>query len=176
MKGNCITMNNEEKNTYVKEQITQTLIAMLEKKNINDISIKELCDKAMIGRASFYRNYSSKEDVIAKYNQKLIINWGKDLEKNTDANIFNFFEHMFKHFVDNKKFYLLLHKQGLSLILLDTIKKKMGLTPSLPNNEAFRLAWLAYAIYGIIEEWIAHGMIETPTQMNKIIIKSLNLN
>ena len=65
--GNCIIMNNEEKNTYVKQQITRTLIQLLEEKDISDISIKELCDTAMIGRASFYRNYSSKDNVIATY-------------------------------------------------------------------------------------------------------------
>ena len=58
-------MNNEEKNTYVKQQITRTLIQLLEEKDISDISIKELCDTAMIGRASFYRNYSSKDNVMS---------------------------------------------------------------------------------------------------------------
>ena len=33
-------MNNEEKNTYVKRQITKTLLKLLEEKSINDISIK----------------------------------------------------------------------------------------------------------------------------------------
>ena len=46
-------MNNEEKNTYVKQQITRTLIQLLEEKDISDISIKELCDTAMILFESF---------------------------------------------------------------------------------------------------------------------------
>ena len=115
-------MNNEEKNTYVRQQITRTLIQLLEEKDISDISIKELCDTAMIGRASFYRNYSSKDNVIATYAHELISNWGEALEKNPEANILNFFEHLFNHFAENRTFYLSLHKQGLSSILLDTIK------------------------------------------------------
>ena len=169
-------MNNEEKNTYVKQQITRTLIQLLEEKDINDISIKELCDTAMIGRASFYRNYSSKDNVISTYVHELISNWGEALEKNPEANIQNFFEHLFNHFAENKTFYLSLHKQGLSSILLDTIKKKMELTASLPNNDAYGRAWLAYGIYGLIEEWIGRGMVESPSEMNTIIIKSVNPN
>ena len=46
-------MNNEEKNTYVRQQITRTLIQLLEEKDISDISIKELWDTALIGRDSF---------------------------------------------------------------------------------------------------------------------------
>lgn len=172
---NCI-MNNEEKNTYVRQQITHTLIQLLEKKNVNDISIKELCDTAMIGRASFYRNYSSKENVIATYAHTLIHNWADTLEKDPEANILNFFEHLFEHFVENKTFYLSLHKQGLSSILLDTIKRKMELTESLPNEDAYGRAWLAYGVYGLIEEWISRGMIESPSEMNEIIIKSAKLD
>ena len=165
-------MNNEEKNTYVRQQITQTLTHLLEKKNINDISIKELCDSAMIGRASFYRNYISKENVIELYVQELITSWGKSYEQDPQANIMNFFEHLFHHFAENKAFYLTLHRQGLSSILLDTIKKTMDLTPQLPNNVAYGRAWLAYAVYGLIEEWIGRGMIESPAEMNTIIINS----
>lgn len=169
-------MNNEEKNTYVKRQITKTLLKLLEEKSINDISIKELCDKAMIGRASFYRNYNTKEDVVAAYTHDLIISWGQALENNPSANILNFFEHLFNHFTENSSFYLMLHKQGLSLILLEVIKKKMELTSSLEISEAYRRSWLAYGIFGLIEEWIAKGMVESPSEMNTIILNNLNLN
>ena len=83
-----------------------------------------------------------------------------------------FFEHLFHHFTENKAFYLTLHRQGLSSILLDTIKKTMDLTPQLPNNVAYGRAWLSYAVYGLIEEWIGRGMIESPAEMNTIIINS----
>ena len=165
-------MNNEEKNTYVRQQLTNTLIKLLKVKDINDISIKELCDDAMVGRASFYRNYSSKEDVLAAYATALIVEWGKLIEKNPEINILNFFEHLFIHFSQNKTFYLCLHKQGLSLILLDAIKKKMELTENIPNKDAYGRAWLAYGVYGLIEEWIERGMTETPSEMNEIILKS----
>ena len=42
-------MNNEQKNTYVKEQITKALLLLLETKNIDDISISELTNAAEIG-------------------------------------------------------------------------------------------------------------------------------
>ena len=65
-------MNNTEKNTYVKQQITNAFLQMLEKHNIKDVSVSDLCDKAGVGRASFYRYYESKEDVIRQYSDYLI--------------------------------------------------------------------------------------------------------
>ena len=53
-------MNNAEKNTYVKEHITASLIDYLKGGKIDDISIPELCDRAGDGRASFYRTYDPK--------------------------------------------------------------------------------------------------------------------
>ena len=40
-------------------------------KAIEDISISELCDNAGIGRASFYRNFDSKEDILRAYINQL---------------------------------------------------------------------------------------------------------
>lgn len=64
----------------------------------------------------------------------------------------------------------------MSSILLDTIKKKMELTADLPNSDAYGRAWLAYGIYGLIEEWIDRGMVESPNEMNMIILKSVSPN
>ena len=69
----------------------------------------------------------------------------------------------------------LVKASGLTFTL-DTIKKKMELTASLPNSDAYGRAWLAYGIYGLIEEWIGRGMVESPSEMNMIIIKSVTPN
>ena len=70
-------MNNEEKNTYVKQQITRTLIQLLEEKDISDISIKELCDTAMIGRASFGNpcRLCKVEIAFYKFHYMCFIDW-----------------------------------------------------------------------------------------------------
>ena len=56
-------MNNQDKNTYVKRQITNTLLELLKEKELSDINIGEITDKAEVSRNSFYRNYADKEDI-----------------------------------------------------------------------------------------------------------------
>lgn len=63
------SINND---SYVANKITETLLDLLKKYDLNKISISALCDKAGVGRASFYRNFNSKEDVLKKYDQRLI--------------------------------------------------------------------------------------------------------
>ena len=70
-KKNVSPMSNEGRNIYVIEHMTESLLTLLENKAIEDISISELCDNAGIGRASFYRNFNSKEDILRAHIDKL---------------------------------------------------------------------------------------------------------
>lgn len=60
-------MNNQDKNTYVKQKITETLLELLKNRELSDINIGELTAIAGVSRNSFYRNYANKEDIIRSY-------------------------------------------------------------------------------------------------------------
>ena len=76
-------MSNVGRNLYVKEHITESLLRLLEQKEISDISISELCDDAGIGRASFYRNFDSKEDILRAHINQLFDGWKSEWGKNS---------------------------------------------------------------------------------------------
>ena len=42
----CTIMNNQAKNTYVKKQITNTLLELLNDRELSDINIGEITEKA----------------------------------------------------------------------------------------------------------------------------------
>ena len=54
----------KEANLRVKRSITSALLHLLEKKSISEISVSEIIREAGVARASFYRNYATKESVI----------------------------------------------------------------------------------------------------------------
>ena len=64
-------MSNEGRNLYVVRHITDALLKLMQTNRLSDISISQICDEAGVGRASFYRNFQSKEDVI--YTQKNLL-------------------------------------------------------------------------------------------------------
>ena len=51
-------------NQHVKRCITDALFSLMREKNLSDIRITELIARAGVARASFYRNYRAKEDVL----------------------------------------------------------------------------------------------------------------
>ena len=83
-------MNNQDKNTYVKQQITTTLLELLKEKELSDINIGEITKKAQVSRNSFYRNYADKEDIIKKYLYQLLSEWDNEWKQKTLTRMQNY--------------------------------------------------------------------------------------
>lgn len=161
-----MNMNNEQKNTYVKKQITATLIDLLKKKSLSEISISELTDKAGIGRVSFYRNYQSKEDILKEESNRLIKEWGKLYESNPESAPETLFPSLFDFYRDHREFYTTLYNAGMSSIMMETIVGTIQITPDMKNLEAYIKSFWAYGIYGWLLEWIKRGMPESGKELS----------
>jgi len=167
-------MNPQEKNTYVKKQITKALINLMSQKKITDISISEICDKAAVGRSSFYRNYYSKEEVIEKYTESLILSWAESVDMDPNASIYNFFARLFEHFQTNSSFYKILYDQKMSPMILGAIRKRLNITTDTESSTLYLKVFTAYGIFGWIDVWFSNGMKESPEELNTIILNNLN--
>ena len=161
-------MNNVQKNSYVKKQITATLIDLLKKKSLSEISISELTDKAGIGRVSFYRNYQGKEDILKEESNRLIREWGKLYESNPESAPETLFPSLFDFYRDHKDFYTTLYNAGLSSIMMETIIGTIQITPDMKNLEAYMKSFWAYGIYGWLLEWIKRGMPESGKELSAL--------
>lgn len=161
-------MSNEGRNIYVIEHITESLLTLLEDKAIEDISISELCDNAGIGRASFYRNFNSKDDILKAYINKLFHGWKSDWEKNNSIPLSSAIGIIFEHFEQHRAFYHLLSERHLIYLLKDVILDTMELKPDLPKGEAYAKAFAAYSLYGWIEVWFQRGMQEPAEEMRQL--------
>ena len=141
-------MSNKGRNIYVTEHITESLLALLEDKAIEDISIIELCDNAGIGRASD--------------------GWKNDWKKNSSNSLSSAIGMVFGHFEQHRAFYHLLNERHLVYLLKDLILDAMELKPDLPKAEAYAKAFAAYSFYGWIEIWFQRGMQESAEEMKQL--------
>lgn len=156
------------KEHYVENHLSQTLIQLLQEKDLHSLTVKEVCLKAQIGRASFYRYYSSLEDVLFQQSRRLMQEWGRAFEAKPQSTPDTIFQSLFQHFQEHKEFYSILYRYQLTQVIVDTIKDKIELTADLPNDVAYGKSFFAYAIFGWINEWISRGMSENPTQINQL--------
>ena len=163
-----MNLNNEQKNTYVKKQITAALLSLLKEKPLSDISISELTAKAGIGRVSFYRNYQSKEDILREESDRLIKKWGALYESNPESAPETLFPSLFDFYRDHREFYTTLYHAGMSTIMMDTIIRTIQITPKMQNLEAYMKSFWAYGIYGWMLEWMKRGMQESGNELSAL--------
>lgn len=163
--GKCI-MAEEIKLSYVQTRISNALLELLESYLFEEISITQIIQYANVSRASFYRNYKDKEDVIKQYMTYLIKRWGKEFEERGKPDLI---DSLLRHYYSEQYFYKLLYKCGLSHYMLDTIKEACKISQEKENISAYFKAWFAGGLYCWIVEWIKRGMIETPETMRQLL-------
>lgn len=154
--------NPRTTNEVVKESITLALLELMKTKRISEITVKEITKRAGVGRVSFYRNYSSKEDVIVRYMDELTIEWGKAFEQEENPNII---KSLFTYFYANKDLLNLLYTSGLEHLILQSLRNICGPKPEQDNFHAYWQAIISGAIYSWCIEWIHRGMTETPEEI-----------
>lgn len=161
-------MNNQEKNTYVRSRILAALLKIMQEQPFADISISALVSTAQVGRASFYRNFTDKEDVLRQENDRLTAQWKQsyDAVEHTAPN--ELLISLLDFYKEHSSFYLALYQAGLSDIVLQTLLKQSEITPEMPNAIAYLKSSIAYMLYGWIVEWMKRGMQESGTELAKM--------
>lgn len=162
-------MDNAEKNTYTKKQLTEALLRLLEERELRGISVQDLADAAGVHRVSFYRNYREKEDILRDYMNTTYRDWEAAhppvLPPVPDEGVFR----LFSYLNDYKEFYGLMYRRGLLALLKEVMRTNVGPRPEFSNHLAYVTAFLANGIYGWVEEWVARGMQESAQEMAELL-------
>ncbi len=169
-------MSNQGRNAYVLRHLTDSLLKLLQDKPMAEISISELCDAACVGRASFYRNYESKEAILKAYIGEI---FHADLmpgSESTEAPLDESILRIFSHYEKYHKFYSLLNERGLIYLLKDVIIELCGLQPEDSAIEAYAKAFAAYSLYGWTEVWFQRGMKESAAEVANLFKQQSPLN
>lgn len=169
---NVTALSNEMRNSYVLNQITEAMVELLKEKEMSNISISELCDKAQIGRTSFYRNFESKEEIIEFIIERKIDEWDSSRDKESEEGISQFFGQLTGHLKVNEELYLLLEKRELLHLLLNVLLKKTGPTNEDSNVWAYTKAFITYGTFGWLQTWISRGMQESAEEMTQMLLSS----
>lgn len=63
--------------------LMDALAALMEEKKFEEITVVEICRRADLSRRTFYRNYSSKEDLFRSCCERLCREYVRYLERDT---------------------------------------------------------------------------------------------
>ncbi len=141
---------------YAKDYILTALILLSKEKSLYEISVSELCSKAGVSRMSFYRNYSSIDDVIDKKLNELFEGYMAS-ERNLNnldswtvkkAHIEHYFDYLYEH----RDFIDMLISYGIDTVFL-TKQTEYMINVYKDQRDLFSMTAFAGSIYNLYRLW-----------------------
>ena len=150
---------------YVDKYITDALFSLMKKKDYNNISITEICEKAGTGRMSFYRNFESKENIIKKWITTTTDNFlqNSDISYKNDSTK-DYFIKLFTHLDKYKNETFLIYKAGLFNLLKNEFDDKL-IKLHQKEYENYKSYFIAGGIFNVYYFWLINGSKESPQEL-----------
>ncbi len=157
--------SNQNRNTWVKKRLTEAFLQLLEEKDLEEISISELCSRAEVGRTSFYRNYEDKKDILREYLGRLSDSLFRNPEAKLSGSLADLIDVLFTHLEKNRDFYGLLYRRHQTDLIKEELLKECGYNPEQEIHAAYASSFTGFFIYGWIETWLRRGMKDSKEQI-----------
>ncbi len=170
------------KKTKSKELIQIAFYDLLQEKDYDTISIKEICEKAGVSRMSFYRYYSIKEDIfIVIFDES----FDRFFHAVSHSHVTSFREMSITFFEGLKKSQReieLLKKAEKEIILLPQFEQytsylasKLNLTLLKDGPNPYSIPFFAGALFNVFIRWSNRNYKESPEEMTNIMLNLTNL-
>ena len=167
---NALRLSNEESNRLTRECIESALVLLMKNTDFHAISITDIIRKAGVSRSAYYRNYTSKEDILTNVFHRAAETIVDALsEPMTQQNMFNCYRVLFAKVHERKKLFEIIEKAGMVYQFQSAVNEKyLSFLSCQPIEQHYRvLSWIG-SVFNIIFGWASRNYEETPEQMAEI--------
>lgn len=177
----------KQRTLLTKSIIKESLLEILKDKKIHEISIREICKKANINRATFYNYYASPKDAFIEIENGFVdavVNELKVDAKNSDV----MFEYMNKALIflkENKEVTKVIINNVVSedfpkrLLTFPNINNAINLTSEVaiaPHLKKYYSTYLITANFALVKLWINEGCVIDTKEISALMISLGNRN
>lgn len=161
--------NNKRKKSSI-EKIEKVFIQLIQKKNIEEISVSMICELADLNRSTFYSNYIDIYDLAEKVMKNMEIEFGQFQLSNNAKQDSNGYLNMFRYIKDNQIFFKTYFKLESYSKSLPT-QYNIELAEKYYDNKYidYHIEFFRAGLNAIIKKWLDGGCKETPEEINEII-------
>lgn len=172
-----MNVNNNRRRRESIARIESVFIELLQKKEIEDITVSEICKAADINRSTFYANFVDIYDLAEKIIDRLmneflnlysdeaaeVISGSEEINRKMD------FTKLFCHIKENQllyKTYFKLGKMNIEITSFDIDVAEMFFDLKYID---YHMEFFKNGLNAIIKKWLDGGCKETPEEMQMII-------
>lgn len=165
---------------------------LMQKEDLQDISVQKITDTAHITRGTFYLHYKDKQDFVSRVMQEIIDELFDNVminrpieEEGKSVSVFSL-NKCFTYVENNSDIFTILldrsHDNNFYQLIYQRLSKEIIQYAKTMNDELddldvpvqIQVEFLASALLGLISQWLTSGMIYTARYMTQSLEKMIN--
>lgn len=163
--------NNKRKKESMKK-IELVFVELLQKHDIKDVSVTDICKLAQINRSTFYANYLDIYDLMNKLKENMISEFNElyKEEVETGYNSSNYLK-LFYHIKENQIFYRTYFKLQLDNIDIKLLPYDTDYAKEYYNDKhiGYHIDFFKAGLTAIIKKWLDNNCDISPEELFEIL-------
>ncbi|EJE97558.1 TetR/AcrR family transcriptional regulator [Liquorilactobacillus mali] len=167
-----------------KTAILRAIEKLLQNKDFEKISIKDICEEAQVSRSAFYLHYTDKYDLAKQCQLELIETANMLIKERVIVKRKDLMLTMLNLLLGKERVMALLissHgsseiQENIRQVMRENMRKNILPLTDLkfegPTEERYFLSFFSNALFGIIQEWINSGQKESPEEIVALVDKN----
>lgn len=164
---------NNKRRRESQEKIIKIFINLIQTKEINEITVSEICKLAKINRSTFYANYIDIYDLADKVKDVIIEDMYTAYKEERVQSVHSYdFLKLFKHIKDNQLFYKTYFKLNLNLDPREVNNNVDNDSLAFYNDSKYldyHIEFFKAGLNAIIKKWLDNNCEESPEEINEIL-------
>ena len=153
-------------NQQVKDRLLDALLELAQEKDLSQVKVTELVARSGVARASFYRNFTSVEDIVDYGIQRMARLYHEGMPADAAPRSREAVLYQFRFYREHAPIVLAFHRAHAATTLLDVLTEcKIAEAGDMPARKRYELYYFAGAFYNMLVCWLESGMQETPEAM-----------
>lgn len=176
IKKENLRKSNQESKALTREYIKTALLLLMKEVPFEKITVTSIIERAGVSRAGFYRNFTSKQEVLADFyvslHQKITPFFMADTYMENPKPEYM---KLFTYVKENEEMIQLIQQVLLAnyYYIDESPHIKQFYNPQNPEDYYYYTA-VVYSRKALLLEWVKNGMKETPEEMADILVKLLH--
>ena len=158
-------MKKEESTKFLKLCLADALLKMMETQSYDSINVNAVCERAGVGRTTYYRYFDKKGGIDDLLVFKIVYEAQAYNEKHREEGE----EDRGKAFLDfvyeNRSLFRLLYKNGLVTCIMKAFDVLSEWKEE--KSSAYLRAFFVYGFFGVVYQWIKYDFDETPEEVQR---------
>lgn len=156
---------------FINDCIADALLQLMEEKPIEKITAQEITNLAGVGRATFFRHFRSKDEILTYKLTRLWNQWvvSHNLSREGHFSLSNT-EDLLAFNLSIRPLILRIYASGMQHAIYMAFYQVMEPYFSFEPLHNYTNKFYAYGVFALLDEWIKRDFAETPKQIADIVV------